>query len=118
MNPIHITDNYYIVIRHEIFYCNCFYFILLKKYLLVEIREETKSRGRQTVADAIGIGFNAVKNAVKSGIDSLAKGNVGVPNSAIVKGVQQGGLGSLGGSKGSSGGNGGRGNNGGGIRGK
>ena len=104
------------------FYCDRFTFMLLKKYLLVEIPEISKSRGRQlsegSPAGIIASGFNAVKNAVKSGIDSLAKGNVGVPNSAIVKGVQQGGLGSLGGSKGSSGGNGGRGNSGGSMRGK
>ena len=90
--------------------------------MLVEIPEETKSRGRQiqegSPVGVIASAFDSAKNLVKSGIDSLAKGNVGVPNSAIVKGVQQGGLGSLGGSKGSSGGNGGRGNNGGGIRGK
>ena len=95
--------------------------MLLKKYLLVEIPEISKSRGRQLAsigAQLVKSGFNAAKSAVKSGIDSLAKGNVGVPNSAIIKGVQQGGLGSLGGSKGSSGSMGGKGNNGGSMRGK
>ena len=92
--------------------------------MLVEIPEKSKPRGRQILEGSpgglgvIASAFDSAKNLVKSGIDSLAKGNVGVPNSAIVKGVQQGALGSLGGNKGSSGSKGGRGNNGGSMRGK
>lgn len=97
--------------------------MLLTRCLLSEIPENSKPRGRQisgvssdfSVPSLISSDFDAEENLVQSGLDNLSPGNKGVPNSAIVKGVQQGVLGSIGDRKRSSRGKGGEGNNGGGT---
>ena len=56
----------------------------------------------QLGAAILGAG-QAISSAASSVFDSLAKGNVGIPNSAIKQSVQQGALGSISGGKGGKG---------------
>ena len=77
-----------------------------------------KAKGRQSVSEFgsfLSDAGKAISSAASSAFDSLAKGKVGVPNSAIKQSVQQGGLGSISGGKGNSMN---RGSNGGGMKGK
>lgn len=100
----------------------------MQKYLLVQIAEipqsqgrQIKAKGRQTVDDLgsfLSDAGKAISSGVSSAFDSLAKGKVGIPNSAIKQSVQQGGLGSISGGKGGKGNSMSSGSNGGGLKGK
>ena len=96
--------------------------------MLVQIAEmpqsqgrQIKAKGRQTVDDLgsfLSDAGKAISSAASSAFDSLAKGKVGIPNSAIKQSVQQGGLGSISGGKGGKGNSMSNGSNGGSMKGK
>ena len=82
---------------------------------------QIKAKGRQTVDDLgsfLSDAGKAISSAASSAFDSLAKGKVGVPNSAIKQSVQQGGLGGFSVGKRGKGSSMSSGSNGGGMKGK